>query len=469
MSTSQKLLPLLAVLVGVGCSDAASTSAPRALEPTAANAVDRSVRTPEKYVAIGTSISMGWASNGVYDGSQRTAWPALLAFGTGTPFSLPLIASPGCISPIVPPLGAAKRLNGDPISGGLVCAPNDPGVTLPAQDVALAQALAVDAVQSTPEMKAVTYPWYLRVLPLGTTQLTAALAQNPTIVSVELGGNEVLGSTGGLFQPGVTTVPLPFFIAPYDALLDGLASVHPKVILAGMPVDGRHLASLRRGSEIWADRAEFAALSVDVSDNCRDNPNYVNISQLSLNMVFTAAFTSTHGLPNPTYSCEDVPGTPDFILTPADISALNGLMGQMNEHIRGQAKARGYAFFSIGALYDLPALKPAPYSIVYQLTSLTPYSPFISLDGVHPSALGSAVLAGAAALGYNLRYFGHDVGSHVASANVIPSAPSVSFAAQLEEPQLPAAALAQAKRIAAANAGRKVSPCMIPGIGLSGC
>src|SRR5262249_43380282 len=193
MSRNTKVLPLLAMLVGVGCSDAASTVAPRTIQPTASNALDRFGRV-EKYVAIGTSITMGWASNGVYDGSQRTGFPALLAFGTGQSFSLPLIASPGCISPIVPPLGANKRLNGDPISGGLVCAPNDPGVVLPTQDVGLAQALAADAVDSTPEKKFMSAPWYLRVLPFGTTQLTATVAQHPTIVTVELGGNEVLGS-----------------------------------------------------------------------------------------------------------------------------------------------------------------------------------------------------------------------------------------------------------------------------------
>src|SRR5262249_13018642 len=128
MYTKPQLLPLLAVLVGVGCSDAASTSAPRAIEPAAASDADR-LGPHEKYVAIGTSISMGWASNGVYFGSQLTSWPALLSFGAGHPMSLPLIQSPGCISPIVAPLGAGLRLSGESISGSTVCADNVQGVT----------------------------------------------------------------------------------------------------------------------------------------------------------------------------------------------------------------------------------------------------------------------------------------------------------------------------------------------------
>jgi hypothetical protein len=213
MSNKSKVLPLLAVLLGVGCSDAATTSAPRSIAPADAIAADRS-KTPDKYVAIGTSVSMGWASNGVYAGSQLVSWPALIGFGTLQPLSLPLIQSPGCISPIVAPIGAGLRLSGESIAGSTTCAGNVNGVTLPTQNVGLAGALAVDAVQSTPESKGASAPWYFRVLPLGTTQLTAALAQHPTIVSVELGANEVLNGTSGLVVPGVTVVPLPFFIAP---------------------------------------------------------------------------------------------------------------------------------------------------------------------------------------------------------------------------------------------------------------
>jgi hypothetical protein len=327
----------------------------------------------------------------------------------------------------------------------------------------------VDAVQATPESKGASAPWYFRVLPPGTTQLTAALAQQPTILTVEFGGNEVLNATSGLLAPGVTVVPLPGFTVPYDALLDGLAGTRAKVVLVGLPVDGRHLASLRQGAEIWADRAEFAALNVDVSNDCENNQNYINVSQKSLTMVFTAAFTSKNGLPNPVYSCTDIPGAVDFVMTPADIATMNALMGQMNDHIHAQAVARGYGFFSLGALMDRPDLKAAPYSIIAQLTSKFPYSPYVSLDGVHPAPLGHAVLAAAAALAFNARYGAHDVAERGANANVRASAPELSFGDALEEPQLPAAALEQAKRIVAANAGRRLSACVMPVPGLTGC
>ncbi len=246
---------LAAALAATACSDVPSSShSGRAIDLTGPGTSDRSPRQAEKYVAIGTSISMGWSSNGVYSASQTLSWPELLAFGDSRPITLPLIQSPGCTSPLVAPLAAGVRLSGESAAGSSVCAPLVSGVTLPTQNVALAGALAVDAVQTTPETPGAP-PWYARVLPPGTTKLTAALSQSQTVVSVELGGNEVLGATSGLFAPGVTVVPFPFFAQPYDALLDALSASRVKAVLVGLPADARNLPALRSGEEIWADRA----------------------------------------------------------------------------------------------------------------------------------------------------------------------------------------------------------------------
>jgi hypothetical protein len=46
----------------------------------------------------------------------------------------------------------------------------------------------------------------------------------------------------------------------------------------------------------------------------------------------------------------------------------------------------------------------APFSAITMLTSMQPYGPLISLDGIHPSAEGSRVLAEAAAGALAARY-----------------------------------------------------------------
>ena len=448
MSPKASAVSLVVALAVAGCSDSSSPSSPLAVARSAE--ANRFNGSDEKFVAIGTSVSMGWSSNGVYAGSQITAWPELLSFGSLHPISLPLIQSPGCTSPLIAPLAAAKRLSGESFAGSTTCAPNVAGVTLPTQNVSLAAALAVDAVQTTPEA-APTRPWYARVLPPGTTQLTAALSQQPTMVSVELGANEVSNATSGLVIPGVTVVPVPFFIAPYDALLERARRRRTKVVLAGLPHDTRNLPNLRRGDEIWADRAEFAALHVDVSPNCTNSPNYINVSILSLNLAFAGAQAAAMGQPNVIYSCDDVPGTQDLILTPADIDVVNGMLVQMDDHIRQQATARGYGYWTLGALYERRDLKPVKYSVASQLASSFPYGVYTSLDGLHPNAIGSAVLALAAAQGINARYGT----THVLAR----SAPGATLADQMVEPEAPALLLERARSLAAQRSNERLPAC----------
>jgi len=452
MTRGTQFLAMCVAALAAACSDATQPVAPAEHSPSVAS----TTRTPggEKLVSIGTSITMGWASNGVWEGSQVFGWPALMRFGGGGQISLPLIQSPGCQPPLVPPLGANSRLNGDPFSGSNVCAPNEPGVQLPTQNLGLAGALASYALFVTPAIADGAAPWYARVLPPGGTQVSAAVAQDPTLISVELGGNDVLSALSG---STLVTTPLGQYEAALHAVLDAVGAPGRKGLVLGMSTNGTNLPALRRGDEIWADRFEFAALHVDVSADCEGSPNYINVSIKSIIEVFTAAFTSTHGLPNPVYSCADDPSNnEDLVLTPSDITTMNGLLHDMEAFAQQEAAARGYAFMSIGALYDRPNLKPPVYSVVSQLTSSQPYGPYISLDGVHPTALGQSVLADAAGKALNKTYPG--IAAH--SVNVPPA-----FGNQLVQPTTPFLDLAWAKQIARQYRGQVTPPCMM----LGGC
>src|SRR6478672_2626507 len=163
-----------------------------------------------RYVAIGTSLSMGVQSDGVLYTTQREDWTALLAHqALATAYTQPLIQGPGCFSPFIAPLQFGRRLSGASAPGTIAsdttCA-LFPNVNLPTQDVAVDGANAYDALRITPESTKVESlkrrRQYPVVLPAGKTQVTAMMMQNPTLVSVELGANEVLGAaTSGLMLP----------------------------------------------------------------------------------------------------------------------------------------------------------------------------------------------------------------------------------------------------------------------------
>lgn len=67
----------------------------------------------------------------------------------------------------------------------------------------------------------------------------------------------------------------------------------------------------------------------------------------------------------------------------------------MNAHIQQQAASRHFAYFALQSLYGRNIKEG--FDVVALMTSDQPYGRYISLDGVHPSALGAFVLASAAA------------------------------------------------------------------------
>src|ERR1041385_884797 len=111
MSRSVSVVVLGTSLAFATCADPV---APRSAAPGSA-----SVITPltipqvfQRFVALGTSNSMGVQSAGIFAAGQRAAWPAQLSNRAGVPMSLPLVQDPGCGPPLLPPLAADLVLVG---------------------------------------------------------------------------------------------------------------------------------------------------------------------------------------------------------------------------------------------------------------------------------------------------------------------------------------------------------------------
>jgi len=359
----------------------------------------------QRYTAIGTSISMGVQSDGVNAETQATSWPAQLAAMGHRTITQPLIALPGCPAPIVAPLILNRRSSGEPAIGGtspLNCSSLLPGVQLPVDNVAINGALTTDALLTTPE--ATSDPVYSRVLQPHHTQVSTMLENDPKIVSVELGVNEVLGARSGIAIPGVTLVPVATWAQAYDQVLDAVQSTTKMAVLVGLPNDVRNFPSLRTGSELWADAAEFLHANIALLPNCQSNSNEIFVPiKVGLALVAAAQAAALHLGPIPFSCAAGAPTDQDLVLTPTEVGIVNGQIAAMNAHIQSQAVNRGFAYFSLGALYDLPSVKP-PFSLAATFLGTSPFGPLMSNDGVHPSAAGSAIIAAAAANAINAKY-----------------------------------------------------------------
>ena len=411
----QHLLVVPLVAFAAACAD--SPTAPSRVEagnPSFQQSEGRGVF--QRYVAIGTSISMGVQSDGVFAATQAASWPAQLALMGDREMTLPLIQSPGCRSPIAAPLGNGRRLSGELILADpatLSCAPLVAGVTLPAQNTALSGARARDALFTTPQniLDAGNAKMYGRVLPPGMTQLDVMEAENPKLVSVEFGVNEVLNGRFGVAIVGPPPLPIENpanFAAQMHQIFDRIDAVKVKhVLVVGLPTTPFIASGFRTGAEIWANAAALlVAFNVAVQPDC----NGVNAgNQIYVVARIPAAIQAglaarQQGFPPVPLSCAGAgPTTTDFVLDAAEQTILNTVVAQMNATLQAEAQARGYAFMSLNALYSAPGVR-VPFNVVALMTGATPFGPFMSLDGLHPSAAGQTLIANAAAQALNARY-----------------------------------------------------------------
>lgn len=362
----------------------------------------------QRLYAVGTSISAGTCSDGNVGSCQSTSYVAWLVRMMNREPTLPLIGADGCKAPFNAPLITFKRTSGESVTvpdAAVICAPNEPGVTLPTQNLAVPGALTADALNTRPEDRTDVFgsQLYRRILPLGKSQVDALLVQNPKFAVIELGANDILGIHSGVVIAGASYVPFAVWAALYNQVLDKIGAVTPQALLVGLGRDISQLSSLRRGYEIWADRVAFlSAFNVEVNANCDASQNLLVVPVLVPNAVAQGLGRRAAGAPPFNFSCaEGPPNVQDRVLTPAEAAAVNAQLVQMSDHIRGQAALRGYAFVELEVLYGLP--KPT-FSAVNLMTTATPYGPNISLDGLHPSAAGHRIIANAAARAIEDRY-----------------------------------------------------------------
>jgi hypothetical protein len=363
-----------------------------------------------RYVAIGTSVSMGVQSDGVYASAQETSWPAQLARMAEREITQPYIDGTGCRAPLVAPLASGIRTSGEGAgqdAATLSCSALRSDVEKPVQNLAIAAARTSDALFTTPEniTDAGYKHLYSRVLQSGQTQVSSMVAQNPKFVSVEFGGNEVLNARSGIAIPGATIVPVSAWAPLYDRVLDEVESVTKMAVVVGLIQDVATFPGFRRGAELYAERATFlGAFHVQVAADCDGSSNLLFVPVRVPVAVGTGLARRRAGAPPFVLSCAGAPlGVQDYVLTPSEAAVVNDQLAAMNAHIASQASTRGFAHFELESLYGRADLKP-PFSVIAFMTSASPYGAYISHDGIHPNGEGSRIIAEAAAAAINSRY-----------------------------------------------------------------
>jgi lysophospholipase L1-like esterase len=349
----------------------------------------------QKLVVVGDSLAAGVENGSLADFQQIHGFGAVIARQMYTRLTLPLVPYPGApntlelVNPNFPPVI-------QPVPGTLPFPrlnPMEPvtNVAVPLQTLADALNRRPDNnLNSTDLTQAATNlvlgfpcPVLYPCSGLPQTQVEQAISQHPTVIVVEIGSNDILQAIRNI-QDLVDPTRLAAFYADFNSnygkLLDGLAATKAKLIVGNL-VDVMEAAyfvrvrALAVAANIPLEQVT-TLLGVDADD------------RLPLEAIPIAAEILTNARPGPLpATCG---GTPCKVTAFEADLARQGIR-QLNNIIALQTAMHGATLVDVFSLFD------SIYSNGYQVNNVTLTADFLgglfSLDGLHPSNTGYAVMA----------------------------------------------------------------------------
>src|SRR6185503_2682082 len=184
--------------------------------------------------------------------------------------------------------------------------------------------------------------------------------------------------------PGVTIFPYAAWTSLYTTLVNRAAAATKYGLIVGLVHDVANVPGFRRGSEIYGQRAVFAAaFNVAVSDDCSGSENLIFAPARIPVAAGTGLAMRRQNAGPYVFSCAAGPANvQDFVLSPGEAAVVNAQAAQMTEYMRLEAERVGFAYFDLDVLFS-PEHK-TPLDVVQVVTSAQPFGPYSSLDGVHP-------------------------------------------------------------------------------------
>lgn len=367
-----------------------------------------------RYVALGDSLTAGYVGGGLMDYYQYRSYPALLAQQAGTAtFEMPLIAPPG-----LGPVMVLQSLSPLALGPTDLPPPVDPfeyfyNVTLeaPYQNLAIPGSTAYDTLFTTGNIfnliggnqDNVMHDLILRQPQVENpangelidyTAAVGAITQDPTFITVFIGGNDFLPAVVAATPiDGVTLTPVAAFEQYYTQIVGALATSLPnsQIVLVDLPADVR-----------WAPFVSSIPGMVDVPGlgpvqlQGEDGPIEATDR---LTLAASALIAQGYGLPIPgapplPENLDLATGNPGVILRGAELDLISQHVAAFNQIIAGAAAAFPNVHgMSINPM--LEALATGTYRTFggIELTTQLLVGGFFSYDGIHPQNVGHGVYA----------------------------------------------------------------------------
>jgi lysophospholipase L1-like esterase len=354
------------------------------LLPAASASAQRDFRS---YVALGDSLTAGFSSASLMEANQASSVPALIARQAGvTGFQQPTVSDPG-----IPPQLILVRLLPAPVIAPKSAGPGSPtnlGLLTAYNNLGIPGATSVDLLTRTADDGGF-HDLILRQR--GTTALQQGLSLQPSFVTLWIGNNDVLGAVvRGRAIDGVTLTPADTFRAAYASILETLRGAEVDVVAANLP-DVTSIPFATTIPPYVVEPATGQPVLVNGERVPLLGPNGPLPAGAFVTLPASSLLAQGIGIPT-SLGGSGAPLPDEVILDANEVAVIRDRVNANNRAIAELTQAAGIPLLDLNALLAEIASEGRVVGGV-RLSSAFLTGGIFSYDGVHPTALGYAVLA----------------------------------------------------------------------------
>jgi hypothetical protein len=393
-------------------------------------AVDKGSIDVSKYVALGNSITSGYADNALYYDGQQVSYPNLIAqqfskIGGGAfkqpdidPNSVGVGASGGARLALGP---HADCLGATSLSPGPIAAKGDTTIFAvnifaskgPFNNMGVPGAKAITTIYpgyGNPAHGPGNYnPFFTRMASnlTSASMLSDAMAESPTFFSLFIGSNDALGFalSGGTSDAITPSAGAPGvgFDASMDLIVSTLISNGAKGVIANLPdiTSLPYFTTVPYNGLVLTEQVQVTGLNAayngsGITFHLGQNPFIIEDAAAPGGFRQIAATEYILlSVPQDSLKChfwgslKPIPNK--YVLINSEVSAIRTAISNYNTKIKNLATANGLAFVDVNQFLAMTE-KGITYNGINLSTTFVTGGAF-SLDGVHLTPIGNALLA----------------------------------------------------------------------------
>jgi hypothetical protein len=390
---------------------------------------DKGSMDPSRFVALGNSITSGYADGALYYSGQQNSFVNLMAgqfrLVGGGDFKQPLVDASsigvGATGNAPFKLGYSTDCMGVtslapvPVStnGDMSIFSNSVAASGPFNNMGVPGAKVITALFSgygDPALGIGNYnPFFYRMAsnPVTSSMLSDALKINPTFFSLFLGNNDVLAyAMAGAASDFITPSAGPSgigFDASYNSIVNSLTANGAKGVVGNIPdvVSLPYFTTIPyNGLALDSSKASLMNLIYNARGIYFQKGNNAFLiqdpsAQYGIRQIHSDEYILLD-VPLDSVKCHGMgsyaQGIPSkYVLTTSEVATIESAISAFNSTIRSVAQSKGLAFADVNAF-----MKAAQKGIVYNGVTLS--TSFVtggafSLDGIHLNPIGQALLA----------------------------------------------------------------------------